>query len=213
MSLEQTLQEVAQLPEVDAVRYKLNRFVTAENPFLPFGKWKSLGEVVYPPQPMKVCADISPGWGAFTLSGAWRVGEEVHTAVLASVIKPSYEQALNLTLKVLEQVPHTEVGISTYWGKAVLDALAEKGVRTRALVRRDEFVAPPLFYEAVLTGKVKHQHLDLLDYQMVRLARKEVGDEFKLVRPSAAVEIDAAMSVVFATYLSLTEQQVSTQVF
>ena len=213
MNLEQTLQEVAQLPEVDAVRYKLNRFVTAENPFLPFGKWKALGEVAYPPQPMKVVADIAPGWSAFTLSGAWRVGEEVHTAVLASVIKPSYEQALNLTLKVLEQVPHTEVGISTYWGKAMIDALNEKGVRTKALVRRDEFVAPPLFYEAVVTGRVKHQHLELLDYQMARLARKEVGDEFKLVRPSAAVEIDAAMSVVFATYLCLTEQQVPTQVF
>ena len=80
----------------------------------------------------------------------------------------------------------------------MIDALNEKGVRTKALVRRDEFVAPPLFYEAVVTGRVKHQHLELLDYQMARLARKEVGDEFKLVRPSAAVEIDAAMSALFS---------------
>jgi phage terminase large subunit-like protein len=213
MSLEDTLQEVAVLPEADAVRYKLNRFITAENPFLPFGKWKQLGECSYPPEPMKICADISPGWGAFTLTGAWRKDKEVHTCVLASVIKPSYEQALSLLLKVLEQVPYTEVGISTYWGKALLDALNEKGVRTKALVRRDEFVAPPLFYEAVMRDEVKHQHLDLLDYQMARVGRKEQGDEYKLVRPSGAVEIDVAMSCVFAVYLALIEQSSPVQVF
>ncbi len=213
MSMEGTLQEVAVLPEADAVRYKLNRFITAENPFLPFGKWKQLGECEYPPQPMKVVADISPGWGALTLSGAWRVEEDIHTAIIASVIKPSYEQALSLLLKTLEQVPYTEVGISTYWGKALLDALTEKGVRTKALVRRDEFVAPPLFYEAVMTDRIKHQHLDLLDYQMARVGRKEQGDEYKLVRPSGAVEIDVAMATIFACYLQLTEQASPTQVF
>ena len=213
MSLEGTLQEVAVLPEADAVRYKLNRFITAENPFLPFGKWKQLGDCSYPPEPMKIVADISPGWGAFTISGAWRKEEAVETAVIASVIKPSYEQALSLLLKVLEQVPYTEVGISTYWGKALLDALNEKGVRTKALVRRDEFVAPPLFYEAVMTDKIKHQHLDLLDYQMARVGRKEMGDEYKLIRPSAAVEIDVAMATIFAVYLQLTEQAHATQVF
>jgi len=110
-------------------------------------------------------------------------------------------------------VPYTEVGISTYWGKALLDALNEKGVRTKPLVRRDEFVAPPLFYEAVMTDRIKHQHLDLLDYQMARVGRKEQGDEYKLVRPSAAVEIDAAMATIFACYLQLTEQASPTQVF
>ena len=212
MSLEGTLQEVAVLPEADAVRYKLNRFITAENPFLPFGKWKQLGECSYPPQPMKLVADISPGWGALTISGAWRVGEDIHTAVVASVVKPSYEQSLSLLLKVLQQVPYTEVGISTYWGKTLLDALSEKGVRTRALVRRDEFVAPPLFYEAVANDRIKHQHLELLDYQMARVGRKEQGDDYKLVRPSAAVEIDG-MSCVFACYLQLTEQATPNQVF
>ena len=213
MSLEGTLQEIAVLPEADAVRYKLNRFITAENPFLPFGKWKQLGECSYPPEPMKIVADIAPGWSAFTLSGAWRVENDIHTAVLASVIKPSYEQALSLLLKVLEQVPYTEVGISTYWGKALIDALQEKGVRTKALVRRDEFVAPPLFYEAVMTERIKHDHLDLLDYQMARVGRKEMGDEYKLVRPSSAVEIDVAMATIFACYLQLTEQAHATQVF
>ena len=213
MALEGTLQEIAVLPEADAVRYKLNRFITSENPYLPFGKWKQLGECSYPPQPMKVVADIAPGWSAFTLTGAWRVENDIHTAVIASVIKPSYEQALSLLLKVLEQVPYTEVGIGTYWGKAMLDSLNEKGIRTKALVRRDDFVAPPLFYEAVMTDRIKHQHLDLLDYQMARVGRKDMGDEYKLVRPSSAVEIDVAMSTVFACYLQLIEQASPTQVF
>jgi phage terminase large subunit-like protein len=113
----------------------------------------------------------------------------------------------------MDQVPYTEVGISTYWGKALLDALNEKGVKTKALVRRDEYVAPPLFFEAVMTDRIKHQHLDLLDYQMARVGRKEQGDEYKLIRPSGAVEIDVAMSTIFACYLVLTEMEAPLQVF
>ena len=76
-----------------------------------------------------------------------------------------------------------------------------------------EFVAPPLFYEAVMTDRIRHQHLDLLDYQMARVGRKEQGDEYKLIRPSAAVEIDVAMATIFAVYLQLIEQAHATQVF
>ena len=40
-----------------------------------------------------------------------------------------------------------------------------------------------------------------------------MGDEYKLVRPSSAVEIDVAMATIFACYLQLTEQASPTQVF
>jgi len=213
MNEAQILREIAVLPESDAVRYRLNRFITAENPFLPFGLWDKLDEVAYPPKPMKVVADISPGWGAFTLSGAWRVDDEVHTTVLASVVKPSYDQALELTLRVLEQVPHTEIGINSYWGGALIEALNAKGLRTKRLVKRDDFVAPPLFYEAVATQKIKHDHLDLLNYQMARVGKKDQGDEYKLVRSSGSTEIDVAMSTIFACYMQLIDQAAPTQVF
>ena len=213
MSVERTLQEVATLPEADAVRYKLNRFITSENPFLPQGLWKQLEEVTYPPTTMKIVADLSPGWGAFTIAGSWKDGDIINTDILASVIKPSYEQALDLLLKVLSQVPHSEVGIATYWGGAVIEALRERGVRVKPLVRRDETVSPPLFYEAVVNERVRHPHLPLLDYQMARVGRKQVNDDYKLVRPSSSVEIDAAMATVYAVYLSLIDNKESNQVF
>jgi phage terminase large subunit-like protein len=209
----QILREVAVLPESDAVRYRLNRFITAENPFLPFGLWQSLDECEYPPQPMKIVADISPGWGAFTLAGAWKKDEEVHTTVLASVIKPSYEQATNLVLRVLEQIPYTEVGISSYWGGALIEALNAKGVRTKRLVKRDDYVAPPLFYEAVATKKIKHDHLDLLNFQMARVGKKDQGDEYRLVRSAGGSEIDVAMATVYACYMQLTDQSSPKQIF
>jgi hypothetical protein len=162
---------------------------------------------------MKLVADISPGWNALTIAGAWKVEDQIHTAVLASVVKPSYQQALDLLLQTIHQVPYTEIGISTYWGQALLDALGEKGIRTKRLVRRDDYVAPPLFFEAVMTDRIKHDHLDLVDFQMDRVGRKEQGDEYKLIRPSGAVEIDAAMATIFACYLALTDQASPTQVF
>ena len=213
MDMERTLQEVAVLPEVDATRYKLNRFVTAENPFLNQHLWKQLEQTTYPPKPMKLVADISPGWGAFTIAGAWRDGDHINTDVLASVIKPTYEQGLELLLEVLSQVSHTEVGISMYWGGGMLQHLREKGIKTRGIVRRDELQAPPLFHEAVAEQKIKHPHLALLDYQMARVGRKEVNEDYKLVRPSSAVEIDVAMAVVFAAYLQLIDNNAPTQVF
>jgi len=213
MSLEQTLQEVAVLPEADAVRYKLNRFITSENPYLPQGVWKRLDKVELPNVPVKVVADIAPSWSAFTISCAWMEGEVVNTRVLASVVRPTYQQALDLLLKVLEQVPHTEVGLSAFWGSAMLEALKQRGVKTYRIVRRDDLSAPPLVYEAVITGKLRHQHLPLLDFQMERLARKEEGQDYRLTRPNTSVEIDGAMATIFACYLSLIEKHKPPQVF
>lgn len=213
MDLEKTLQEVAVLPEADAVRYRLNRFITSENPFLPQGLWKQLDEVTYPAKPMKVVCDISPGWTAFTIACAWKDEDTINTDVVASVIKPSYEQALDLTLKCLQQLPHTEVGVPTFWGTSLLDALKSKGIKTKPIYKRDETIAPPLFYEAVAEKRVKHPHLALLDYQMARVGRKEVGEDYKLVRPSSAVEIDVAMATIFAVYLQLIDTNEGVQVF
>ena len=213
MSMEQTLQEIAVLPEVDAVRYKLNRFVTSENPYLPQGKWKQLDVVGLPDRPVKIVADIAPSWSAFSIACSWAVDNEIHTRLLASVVKPSYQQALDLLMKVLHQVPHTEVGISAYWGNAMLEALRHQGINTHRIVRRDDLTAPPLFYEAVMTNRIKHQHLPLLDFQIERLARKEEKDDYRLTRPNTSIEIDAAMAVVFASYLSLIEMDKPPQVF
>ena len=213
MSLEQTLQEVAVLPESDAIRYKLNRFVASEHPYLPQGAWKQLDKVGLPTQPVKVVADIAPSWSAFTIACAWNEGDVVNTRVLASVVRPTYQQALDLLLKVLEQVPHTEVGLSAFWGSAMLGALKERGIRTYKIVRRDDLSAPPLVYEAVITGKLRHNHLPLLDFQMERLARKEEGQDYRLTRPNTSVEIDTAMATIFACYLSLIEKQKPPQVF
>ena len=213
MSMEGALQEVAVLPEADAVRYKLNRFITSENPYLPQGKWKQMGECGLPDRPVKIVADIAPSWAAFSIACSWVVNDEIHTRLLASVVKPSYTQALDLLMKVLHQVPHTEVGVSAFVGNSMLEALRHQGVNTYRIVRRDDLNAPPLFYEAVMTNRIKHQHLPMLDFQMERLSRREEKDDYRLVRPNTSVDIDAAMAIVFASYLSLVEMEKPPQVF
>jgi phage terminase large subunit-like protein len=214
MDEEQVLREVASLPEAEAIRYRLNRFVAAESPFIPSSVWKNLERVgPKPDKPVKLCLDIAPGWTGASVAASWLDEGDVHVEVLASVVRPTWQQAYDLIETIAKQVYHTEIGVNAFNGGEVIGQLRQSGFNVYKILARDEFVAPPLVYQAMVDGAVRKPDLALLDYQMLRVSRKEKGNDYKLVKPTKEIDIDCAMSVIYAIYLSLIDERESVQVF
>lgn len=214
MNEDTILQEVRMLPQADALRFRHNRFIATQNAWLPLGVWSNCEAVKGKPnKPVSLVVDVSPGWGAATICAGWMEDGKANVDVLASVVRPSFEQVFDLTLQVVSQVPHSVVAVEGFSGSDLYNALKARGVKTLKLTKQDAFRAASLVYAGVVQGEVRHPHLALLDSQIARTARKQEGDYHRVVRPNTAIEIDAAMSAIYALYLALVNEEQPLQVF
>ncbi len=213
MDLEKAVEECRAVPEAEMMRYRLNRFVAAENPFLPASLWLNCEQSVPTKQPLKIAIDIAPGWTAASIACAWYEDGKVNTDLICSLVKPRFDKFYDLIEAVFQQNNISEVAINTYAGNEIYTKMKERGIKTYKIMKRDDYSAPALFYGALAEKRIRKPKNDLLDYQMLRVTRKEQGNDYRLVKPSNEVDIDAAMATVYASYLVLIEDKETVQVF
>lgn len=214
MKASQILQEVAMLPEPEARRYRLNRFIAAENAWLPHGKWSWLPRLndEQPTNPILV-VDRTPDWSAATVCIAWKQDDMIYTDVVASIVKPDLQKLLDLMTQVCGQVPHTNVYLDGLSLGELSDALKLRGIRSERLVRRDIVQSASIAYQKIIEGKVTHGHHQMVEWQLARTITKNVGEAYRLTRANVTVEIDAAMATVLSVYLADVQQEMPAQVF
>lgn len=212
MSPEQVLQEVSVLPEPEARRYRLNRFIAAENAWLPNYAWSSLPRVDGSPTNPVIVIDRTPDWSAATIAVAWKTGEQINAQVVASVTNPDLAKLTDLTAYVLGVIPGTPWMDGNYLID-LYDALKLRGYSPQKLVYRDAYNAPAVAYQKIMEGKVSHDHLPLVSWQLARTISKAKGDAYRLTRHNGTVEIDAAIAIVNAIYLAEIQQEMPLQMF
>ena len=213
MDIDRAVEECRSVPESEMIRYRLNRFVAAENPFLPASLWLNCEQSVPSNKPLKIAIDIAPGWTAASIACAWEEDGKIHTDLICSVVKPRFDKFYDLIEAVFQQNSISEVAINTYAGNEIYTKMKERGIKTYKILKRDDYSAPALFYGALADGRICKPKNDLLDYQMLRVTRKEQGNDYRLIKPSNEVDIDAAMATVYASYLVLIEDRETVQVF
>lgn len=216
MSEAQILKEVALLPEVDAIRYRLNRFVASENTWLPPSAWSQCPRLddLQDRRNIVLSVDRTPDWSAATIAAAWKQENGlIATDLIASVVRPDLDGLADLVVEVARQVPHRKVVLDGH-ALAELDVrLKQRGLQTQKLTLRDWIIASSICYSKITEGEVAHPHHPLLDLQMPRAIRKETGDRWRVVRSSVAVEIDAVMATIGAVYAAEVERTDDVQIF
>lgn len=213
---EAMLSDVRSLPEADALRYRLNVFTKRSSSFVPAAIWaagaRQVGEALPAGRPV-FTIDRTPDWGFASIAATVKDADGiVWTEMVASIVKPSLEQLVDICTRLNAHNPIT-FAADSYSLRPLLDELKRRGMPTYAATLGDVTSASALFYSLLSRGRLRHADEPLLAHQMPRTARKNVGDAFRVSRKDSGIEIDAVMATLLGAYVAETIRAPSVQVF
>lgn len=212
---EAMLSDVRSLPETDVLRYRLNVFTKRSSSFIPGPLWhagaRQIEETLPAGRPV-FTIDRTPDWGFATISATVKVDGIVWTELVASIVKPSLEQLVDICTRLNAHSPLI-FAADSYSLRPLLDELKRRGMPTFAATLGDITSASALFYALLSKGRLRHADEPLLAHQIPRTVRKNVGDAFRVSRKDSGIEIDAVMATLLGAYVAETIREPSIQVF
>jgi len=210
------LEDVRALPTDDIVRYRLNRFIqSGTKTFIPTELWQKCerpfgaempkGEFVF-------AIDRTPDWAHATIAVAVKVDDVIHTELVSSINRPSLEQLLYICGQLMTFTPRAII-VDGYTLRDLYKELKARGYPAETATLGDIVNASSLFYARLARRTLQHGGDPLLSIQIPRTVRKMVGEGFRVSRRDSAVEIDAVMATLLATFGADTLREQSLQVF
>ena len=210
------LDDVRALPTDDIVRYRLNRFIqSGQKTFIPtelwqkcerpFGEEMPRGDVVF-------AIDRTPDWAHATIAAAVKVDDVIYTELVASINRPSLEQLLFICGQLMDHSPRAVI-VDGYTLRDLYKELKLRGYPAETATLGDIVNASSMFYARLARKTLQHGGDPLLSIQVPRTVRKMVGEGFRVSRRDSAVEIDAVMATLLATFGADTLREQTLQVF
>lgn len=210
------LADVRAMPDQDIIRYRLNVFTKSSSAFIPGPLWQKAArhpDETLPSGRPVFTIDRTPDWGYATISATVRDAEGVvWTELVASIVKPTLEQLVDLCVRLNTHSPQYYAADS-YSLKPLLEELKRRGLPTFAATLGDVTSASALFYGLLAQGRLRHADEPLLALQVPRAVRKNVGDAFRVSRRDSGIEIDAVMATLLGAYVAETVRETAVQVF
>ena len=210
------LDDVRALPKDDIIRYRLNRFIqSGTKTFIPAELWQKcerpFGESM--PQGEFVFAiDRTPDWAHATVAVSVKVNDVIYTELVASINKPSLEQLIFICGQLMSHNPRAII-VDGYTLRDLHKELKARGYPAETATLGDIVNASSMFYARLARKTLQHGGDPLLSIQIPRTVRKMVGEGFRVSRRDSAVEIDAVMATLLATFGADTLREQSLQVF
>jgi phage terminase large subunit-like protein len=211
------LSDVRAMPAADIIRYRLNKFVSSSNAYLPLDSWIACTRPLdysWPTNHRPVFSiDRTPDWGYATIAAAVKDDDGItHTEIVASIVKPNLQQLVDLAVKLTSHSPQAIV-VDGYAMRDLANELKRRGLPVVVFTQGDVINASSWVYARVVQKKILHRGDPLMALQLSRTVRKNVGDAYRISRKDSSIEIDAVMATVSAMYASETRPEHVTQVF
>lgn len=199
----------------DAIRYRLNRFVSSVSVFISAETWARCTTADQFPEgvaPIFVI-DRTPEWQYASVTAAGkRPDGRIYLDLVASLVHPTLEKLAELCVELNRHAPATFV-VDGYSLKDLGAELERRGLPVTTATRADNLNGSALFYSKVQQRLIAHPGHPLLSMQIPRAVRKNVDDGFRLSRKDSAIEIDAAIGHVLGTYFAETRTDTPLQMF
>jgi len=210
------LDDVRALPTDDIVRYRLNRFIqSGRKTFIPAELWqkceRSFDEVM-PRGDVVFAIDRTPDWEHATIAAAVKVDDVIYTELVASINKPTLEQLLYICGQLMSHSPRSII-VDGYTLRDLYKELKTRGYPAETATLGDIVNASSMFYSRLARRTLQHAGDPLLSIQVPRTVRKMIGEGFRVSRRDSAVEIDAVMATLLATFGAETLREQTLQVF
>jgi len=210
------LDDVRALPSDDIIRYRLNRFIqSGKKTFIPAELWQKCersfdsemprGDVVF-------AIDRTPDWEHATIAAAVKVDDVIYTELVASINKPTLEQLLYICGQLMSHSPRSII-VDGYTLRDLYKELKTRGYPAETATLGDIVNASSMFYARLARRTLVHAGDPLLSIQVPRTVRKMIGEGFRVSRRDSAVEIDAVMATLLATFGADTLREQTLQVF
>lgn len=210
------LQDVRSLPNDDIIRYRLNRFIqSGTKTFIPLELWQKCERpfgAEMPKGDFVFAIDRTPDWAHATVAVAVKVDDIIHTELVASINKPSLEQLIFICGQIMSFNPRAII-VDGYTLRDLYKELKARGYPAETATLGDIVNASSLFYARLARRTLQHGGDPLLSIQIPRTVRKMVGEGFRVSRRDSAVEIDAVMATLLATFGADTLREQPLQVF
>ena len=210
------LQDVRSLPNDDIIRYRLNRFIqSGTKTFIPTELWQKCERPFGAEMPrgdFVFAIDRTPDWAHATVAVAVKVDDVIHTELVASINKPSLEQLIFICGQIMSFNPRAII-VDGYTLRDLYKELKARGYPAETATLGDIVNASSLFYARLARRTLQHGGDPLLSIQIPRTVRKMVGEGFRVSRRDSAVEIDAVMATLLATFGADTLREQPLQVF
>ncbi|NQW90274.1 hypothetical protein HQQ88_08200 [Curtobacterium sp. VKM Ac-2861] len=200
------------MPPGEAVRYRLNRFVSgSDNGYMTPTLWSSCAGAVHISRPV-ITIDRTPDWSYASIVASSKAADGViETEVIESMPHPTVEKLAEACQRLYKHSPATYV-VDGYSLRALGDQLKRNGLPVRYMTLGDEVSAASMAYAKVAGGRVRHAGDELLTRQLPNVIRKAHGDQYKLARAGAG-GIDAVLATVRGIYVAEVSEEAGIQLF
>jgi len=210
------LQDVRALPNDDIIRYRLNRFIqSGKKTFIPADLWQKCErsfDATMPRGDVVFAIDRTPDWEHATIAAAVKVDDVIYTELVASINKPTLEQLLYICGQLMSHSPRSII-VDGYTLRDLYKELKTRGYPAETATLGDVVNASSMFYARLARRTLVHAGDWLLSIQVPRTVRKMIGEGFRVSRRDSAVEIDAVMATLLATFGADTLREQTLQVF
>lgn len=214
LEIGQEVSDARNTPDQDVIRYTFNRFVASKASFVPTERWiLGFRDAPFPTKEGVVFAiDRTPDWGYATVTATVKAGAEIHSEVVASMVKPTLDRLADLCSRLAVYSPRSFI----VDGYALRDLAAEgkrRGLTFHVATQADVVTASSLLYSAIIRGNLKHSGDELLARQIPHTVRKNIGEGFRISRKDSATSIDAVISTALGVFAVETLPDFPLQVF
>lgn len=207
--------EVRSMPPQDAIRYRLNRFVSQISTFLTGEAWAN--NFTHEPFPddgrMLFTIDRTPDWGYASIGVFTKmIDGRIYCDLAASIVKPTISQLADLCEQLNAFNPIT-FGMDSWTLRDLGKELELRGLPVTLTGHADVMNGSALFYAKIQQELLAHPGNDLLAKQIPVTKRKDSDGGFKISRQESSVSIDGVMNHVIGVQLAETRIEDELQLY
>lgn len=212
VDLENTMSVVRGMPAVDAIRYRLNRFVTGTAALFSLTTW--LTGRTADPFPTDVSPvftiDRTPDW-SYASVHAFALTDDgtTYCDVVASLVKPTLGDLVSIALRLSRFSPIT-YAMDGYVLRDLGRELERHGLPVSIATQGDLVNGSSLFYAKMIRGKIKHPGHAIMSMQIPAAERKDLPEGFRVKR---TISSDAIIGHVLGVQFAETQKAVPLQLF
>lgn len=214
--MEAIVSDVRAQPEIDVIRYRLNRFVASVSSFMTLEDWNSCrisSADKFPEGRPVFTIDRTPSWGYASITASIKDKDGLlYTELVASIVNPDNDQLVRICLDLCRHNPLAFVA-DNYALPDLIKELKKRGKKVIGATKTDVSNASSLLYSKLKQKRIRHAGDPLLSLQIPFTKRQAQGDSFRISRKESSKEIDAVMATALGIYIADTFKEAPLQLF